>query len=72
MSPELERLIGRAVIDKEFRAKLFDDPDGTVQAEGFKLDPGELDQVRDAVKERAANRDALHQQLDDAASGSVW
>ncbi len=72
MSPELERLIGRAVVDKKFRTKLFDDPDGAVRDGGFKLDPGEMDQVRDAVKERTANRDALHQQLDAAASGSAW
>ena len=72
MSPELERLIGRAVIDKTFRTKLFNDPDGTVQAEGFKLDPGEMDQVRDAVKERTANLGALDQQLDNAVAGTTW
>jgi hypothetical protein len=72
VSPELERLIGRAVIDKAFRTKLFDDPDGTVQAEGFKLDPGEMDQVREAVRQRKQQGLALDDKIADAAAGGIW
>ena len=72
MSPELERLIGRAVVNKEFRTKLFDDPDGTVQAEGFKLDPGEMDQVREAVRQRKQQGIALDDTLADATAGGIW
>jgi hypothetical protein len=72
VSPELERLIGRAVIDKEFRTKLFDDPDRTVQAEGFKLDPGEMDQVREAIRQRKQQGFALDDKIADAAAGGIW
>jgi hypothetical protein len=72
VSPELERLIGRAVVDKEFRTKLFDDPDGTVQAEGFKLDPGEMDQVREAIRQRKQQGLALDDKIADATAGATW
>jgi hypothetical protein len=72
VSPDLERLIGRAVIDHEFRAKLFDDPDGVVQAEGFKLDPGEMEQVREAVRQRNQPGFALDDKIADATAGGTW
>ena len=72
MSPDLERLVGRAMLDKQFRKQLLDDPDGAITAGGFALTPAELDQVRDAVKDRGKKRDRLDQQLDEAARGSAW
>jgi|GEM_PF-896078 len=72
VSPELERLVGRAMLDPMFRKQLLDDPDGAIVSGGFKLTPAELDQVREAVKERGQRRDTLDQQLDEAARGSRW
>lgn len=72
MSPELERLVGRAILDKQFRKQLLDDPDGAVKAGGFNLTPDELQQVRDAARARGKGRDKLDEQIDAAASGSTW
>ncbi len=49
MSPELERLVGRMVTDKEFRDKLLADPEGAVKDAGFQLTPDELDRVKAGV-----------------------
>ncbi len=72
MSPDLERLVGRAMLDPTFRKQLLDDPDGAIKSGGFSLTPAELDQVREAVKERGQRRDQLDQQIDEAARGSSW
>lgn len=72
MSPDLERLVGRAVLDKEFRRKLLNDPDGAVKDGGFNLSADEMQQVRDAVKQRAAGIDTLNDEIDRAAAGSTW
>ena len=70
MSPDLERLIGRAVIDPDFRKQLIADPDGTVKSAGFSLSDDELEQVRKAASEAASDSDATNQKLD--ALRSVW
>lgn len=72
MSPDLERLVGRAILDKDFRRKLLSDPDGAVKDGGFNLTPDEMQQVHDAVKERASNIDSINDEIDRAASGSAW
>lgn len=72
MSPELERLVGRAILDKQFRKQLLDDPDAAVQAGGFNLTPDELQQVRDAARARGKGRDKIDEQIDAAASGATW
>ncbi|NTV62040.1 MAG: Franean1_4349 family RiPP [Oscillochloris sp.] len=71
MSPELERVIGKAVIDTDFRKKLLDNPDEAIKGEGIELKDDELDLVRKAAKERAQNLDATNKALDTAA-GSAW
>lgn len=68
MSPDFERLVGRAVLDPDFRRKLLDDPDGTVQAERFAITEAEMDQIRQAAKDR----EATDQQLDAIVAGSTW
>ncbi len=48
MSPDLERLIGRAITDKAFRDKLLADPDAVM--EDFKLTDDEKQQVKKAAE----------------------
>jgi hypothetical protein len=50
MSPELERLIGRAVMDKEFRDQLLNDPEGAAKAAGFNLSDAELEQLKSLIE----------------------
>ena len=71
MSPDLERLIGRAVADKSFRDQLLNDPDGAIQAAGLSLSPDEVDQVKQGIGKFKASGDAqqLEQQL---GSALIW
>lgn len=68
MSSDFERLVGRAVLDPDFRRKLLDDPDGTVSAEGFTITAAEMDQIRQAAKDR----EATDKSLDTIVAGSTW
>jgi hypothetical protein len=68
MSPDFERLVGRALLDPDFRKRLLDDPDGTVQREGFKLSPQELQHIHDAAKDRATT----DQKLDTVVARTIW
>jgi hypothetical protein len=72
MSPELERLVGRIVLDPAFRKELLTDPDGAITRGGFSLTPDELQQVRDAVKARDGQGDAIDELIGKTASGSTW
>jgi hypothetical protein len=59
---ELERLIGRAVLDPEFRQELFADPEKAVHEAGFDLSEEEMaglkkvdpQQAQDAIEGMAA------------------
>ncbi len=53
-----EELIGRAVIDADFRARLLADPQGTIEAEGFEVEPELINQLKamDPVAAEAAAR----------------
>jgi hypothetical protein len=42
MTPELERLVGRAMLDKEFRDTLLANPAATATKAGFTLSPEEI------------------------------
>jgi hypothetical protein len=42
LTPELERLVGRAVLDKEFRDTLLANPAATAKNAGFILSPEEI------------------------------
>jgi hypothetical protein len=46
MTPELERLVGRAVLDTEFRDTLLANPAATATKAGFTLSPEELANVQ--------------------------
>jgi hypothetical protein len=49
MSPEFERLVGRAVMDTEFRDNLLKDPEGAAKAAGFNLTDDELAELKSAI-----------------------
>jgi hypothetical protein len=50
MSPEYERLIGRAVLDSEFREQLLNDPEGAVKAAGFNLSDAEMEHLKSQIE----------------------
>jgi hypothetical protein len=49
MSPDFERLIGRAVLDPDFRKRLLDDPDAAAKEAGLQPDPDEMERLRKAL-----------------------
>lgn len=49
MSPEFERLIGRAVGDKKFREEVLNDPEGV--AKSFGLSDAETEQLKAGIAE---------------------
>lgn len=67
MSPDFERLVGRAILDPDFRRQLLDDPDGTVKRAGFSITDAEMDQIREAARDRAATDQKL-----DTLRGGGW
>lgn len=68
VSPDFERLVGRAILDPDFRKQLLDDPDGTVKGAGFSITPDELEGIHRAAKDRAAT----DQQLDVVGAKGMW
>jgi hypothetical protein len=59
MAKGKEELIGRAVVDADFRKRLLADPDGTIAAEGYEIDDELLAQIKsvDAAAAEAATAD---------------
>lgn len=57
---ELERLIGRAVLDPEFREKLFADPEKAIREAGLDLTEEEIAHLKsiDVQKARALLEEA--------------
>ena len=57
---DLERLIGRAVLDAQFREMLLDDPETATRQGGFDLTEEEIAHLRsiDAEKARALLKEA--------------
>lgn len=49
-----EELIGRAVIDIDFRNRLLADPVGTIEAEGYDIEPALLEQLKNLDPAAAA------------------
>ncbi len=49
MSPDLERVIGRAVTNKEFRDELLADPEGAVNKAKLKLSKEEIADLKAGV-----------------------
>lgn len=55
MSPDLERLVGRAVVDKTFRDKLLADPEATVKDSGLALSAEELKNLKAGIERVKSN-----------------
>ncbi len=71
MSPDFERLIGRAALDPAFRKRLLDDPDAAVSEAGLRPDPAEMDRLRRALADPTQRRQI--EQLDQQATSlSGW
>jgi hypothetical protein len=68
MSPDLERVIGRAVTDKAFRDKLLADPEGAVKEAGLQLSAEEMQKLIASVKGQSSKQ--LDEQL--ASLSSRW
>ena len=74
MSADFERLVGRAVLDKDFRDRLLADPQTVIKDENLQLEPDELARVEDAARQIAADPDR-QEQLDqnyDTAKIDFW
>ncbi|HVK66606.1 MAG TPA: Franean1_4349 family RiPP [Polyangium sp.] len=65
----IDELIGRTLMDKDFRARLFANPDATLAAEGYEATPELLNAIKSAnpdevqavakgMEEQLANRKA--------------
>ena len=52
-SKDLERLVGRTILDAEFRKRLFADPETAIREEGYDLTPDEMAQLQKVDKEKA-------------------
>jgi hypothetical protein len=69
MKEEMERLIGRAVTNKDFRDKLMADPEQAAKDAGFNLSADEVDSLRKSINKITANSttEQIDQQLSDTA-----
>ncbi len=63
MAKDREALIGRAVTDDDFRRRLLADPKGTLEAEGYDVDPAVVAQLQ-TIDPKAAESAVGH--LDNA------
>lgn len=70
MSPDMERLVGRAILDKDFRQKLLDDPEATLKDAGFNLTQEEHDGVVKQAKSRSTDPNLTNEM--DAARNGGW
>lgn len=72
MSPEFERLVGRAVSDKAFRDKLLVDPEQAAKDAGFKISDAEMKQLTEGIKQ--VNQRMTPGGIDQifSAAGSKW
>lgn len=46
MAKGKQELIGRAVVDADFRKRLLADPEGVIQAEGYEVGPEVIEQIK--------------------------
>lgn len=50
---DFEQLVGKALLDPQFRERLFSDPDKAIQEAGFDLTPEEVELVKSVDKGKA-------------------
>ena len=48
---QLQAVIGRALVDREFRTRLVGDVRGTLDAEGFRLEPTMVEAIESATRD---------------------
>ncbi|MDN5271640.1 Franean1_4349 family RiPP [Chloroflexus sp. MS-CIW-1] len=70
MSPDFERLIGRAVLDPDFRKRLLDDPDAAAKEAGLQPDPDEMERLRKALTDPAQRKQL--EDIDRQVAAPVW
>jgi hypothetical protein len=66
---EMQRLIGKALIDEWFRRRLISDPEETTRAYGFQLSEAELATLKSRDRAQA---EALATELDRRLQTSGW
>lgn len=74
MSPELERVIGKAVVDQAFREALLDNPKKAVDDAGISLSKDDEKTLKDGIKElnkKVKKKDELDT-IFAAARGGWW
>jgi hypothetical protein len=67
-SRDVERLVGRALLDLKFRERLFADPETAIREEGFDLTEEEMASLSKIDRQEAQR--AL--ETLDAAAGQPW
>lgn len=70
MSADFERLIGRAVLDPDFRKRLLADPDAAAKEAGLQPDPEEMDRLRKALADPAQRKQL--EDLERQGIASTW
>jgi len=70
MSPDFERLIGRAVLDPDFRKRLLDDPDAAAKEAGLQPAPDEMERLRKALTDPAQRKQL--EDIDRQVAAPVW
>ena len=50
---EIERLIGKAIIEPDFLRELLQDPEGAARKAGFNLSPDEVEAIKNVSREQA-------------------
>jgi hypothetical protein len=70
LSPDMERLVGRVILDKDFREYLITNPERAIKEAGFALTPEEIAGVIHETKNRG-NDTQTHYGFD-AVAGSAW
>jgi hypothetical protein len=70
MSPDLERLIGRAVLDPDFRKRLLDDPDAAAKEAGLQPDPDEMERLRKALTDPTQRKQL--EDIDRQVAAPLW
>ncbi len=70
MSPDFERLIGRAVLDPDFRKRLLDDPDAAAKEAGLQPDPDEMERLRKALADPTQRKQL--EDIDRQVAAPVW
>jgi hypothetical protein len=70
MSPDFERLIGRAVLDPDFRKRLLDDPDAAAKEAGLQPDPDEMERLRKALTDPTQRKQL--EDIDRQIAAPLW